>query len=110
MVFHLRLQQPKKATATNKCTSIAGRFDGHVDALKQCTQHRLMQKIQGQTRCPWTPPSGIYLLSIAPVAARVAGKTTTLKKYTYFAGRFDGHCNTAVQYHAHHPMEEVQGF
>jgi hypothetical protein len=26
------------------------------------------------------------------------------------AGHFDGHCNSLVSYHMHHPMEEVQGF
>jgi hypothetical protein len=35
---------------------------------------------------------------------------TTMKKYTYFAGCFDGHDNVPVHYRAHRLMEEVQGF
>ena len=29
---------------------------------------------------------------------------------THFDGRFNGHRDAAVLYHAHRPMEEVQGF
>ncbi len=36
-------------------------------------------------------------------------KQITINKYTLFAGRFDGHRDAAVQYHAHRPVEEVQG-
>ncbi len=31
-------------------------------------------------------------------------------KCTHFAGHVDGHCDVAVQYRAHRPMEEVHGF
>jgi hypothetical protein len=44
------------------------------------------------------------------VAARATGKQTTINKYTYKAGRFDGHGNAPVCNRAHRPMEEVQGF
>ncbi len=91
MVFHLWLQQTKKATVINKCTSIAGRFDGHADALKWYIQHCPMKQIQGHTICPWMLPLVNYLLRIAPVAARAPGKQMKVKKYTYFAGRFVGH-------------------
>jgi hypothetical protein len=33
----------------NKCTSVVGHFDGHGDALEQCTQHRPIQHVQGNT-------------------------------------------------------------
>jgi hypothetical protein len=33
-----------------------------------------------------------------------------MKKYTYFAGSFDGHGDALVHYSAHCPMEEVHGF
>jgi hypothetical protein len=33
-----------------------------------------------------------------------------MKKYTIFAGNFDGHGDALVQYCAHCQMEEVQGF
>jgi hypothetical protein len=39
----------KKAAAANKCTSVLGHFDGHVDAMVQCTQHHTMQHVQGYT-------------------------------------------------------------
>jgi hypothetical protein len=56
------------------------------------------------------PPSGDSLLCIAPAAAKATANETTMKTYTYFAGRFDGHGNVPVQYHAHHPIEEILGF
>jgi hypothetical protein len=56
------------------------------------------------------PPSGNYLLCIAPAAAKATVNKTTLKKCTNFAGHFDGHGGAPVQYRMHHPMEEVQGF
>jgi hypothetical protein len=96
--------------ATNKCTSVAGHFDGHMDALKQYTQHHPMQHVQGYTRSHWTPPAGNYLLCIAPAAARVTANETTMKTYTNFAGSFDGHGDVPVHYRVHRSMEEVQGF
>jgi hypothetical protein len=99
-----------KLTMTNKCISVIGHFDGHGGALGRYRQHRLMQHVQGYLRSHWTPPSGNYLLCIALVAARATGKQTTINKYTYFAGRFDGHGNAPVRNRAHLPMEEVQGF
>ncbi len=56
------------------------------------------------------PALGNYLLCIAPAAARATGKETTINKYTYKAGRFDGHGKLPVRNRAHCPMEEVQGF
>jgi hypothetical protein len=37
-------------------------------------------------------------------------KQTTINKYTYKAGRFDGHGDMPVPNHTHRLMEEVQGF
>jgi hypothetical protein len=104
------LQQTKKATATNECTSIAGHFDGHVDTLKHYMRHSPMKQIQSHTRCPWMPPLVDYSISIAPAATRVTGKQTLMKKYTYFSGHFDGHGDSPVRYRAHHLIKEVQGF
>jgi hypothetical protein len=56
------------------------------------------------------PSSGNYLLRIAPAAARAQGKQTTINKYMFKAGRFDGHVDALVRNPTHHPMEEVQGF
>jgi hypothetical protein len=39
-----------------------------------------------------------------------AGKQTTINKYTYKAGQFDGHGDAPVRNRAHQLMEEVQGF
>jgi hypothetical protein len=97
-------------TTTNKCTSIVGHFDGHGGAPGQYRQHFLMQHVQGYLGSHWMPPLGGYLLCIAPAAAMATGKQTTINKYTYFAGRFDGHGNAPVRNRTHHPMEEVQGF
>jgi hypothetical protein len=59
-----------KSTVTKQCASIAGKFEGHADVLKQCTWHHPMQQIQGHITCPWKPSLGNYLLHITPVAAR----------------------------------------
>jgi hypothetical protein len=99
-----------KAMMTNKCTSSASRFDGRGDAPEQYRWHRPMRHVQGYSSSHWTPPSGDYLLHITPAAARATGKQTTIKKYTYKAGRFDGHGNALVRYRVLCPMEEVQGF
>jgi hypothetical protein len=94
----------------NKGISSTGRFDGHGCAPVQYKAHHPMQHVQGYSRSYWTPASGNYLLRIAPAAARATGKQTTINKYTYKAGRFDGHGNALVRNHAHCPMEEVQSF
>ena len=50
-------------------------------------------------------------ICIALAAARATINKTTMKKYTFFSGLFDGHWGAAVRYYSkHHPMEEVQGF
>ncbi len=99
-----------KMLMTIKCTLSAGRFDGHGGPPVQYEAHRPMQHVQGYTRSHWMPPLGNYLLRIAPAATRATGKQTMMNKYTYFAGRFDGHGNAPVRKCAHCPMEEVQGF
>jgi hypothetical protein len=95
---------------TNKCTSVIGHFDGHGGAPGQYRRHHPMRHVQGYLGSHWTLPSGNYLLCIAPGAARATGKQTTINKYTYFAGRFNGHGNAPVRNRTHCPMEEVQGF
>jgi hypothetical protein len=69
-----------------------------------------MENIQGFAGSHWAPPTGNYLLQIAPVAAGVPFKTTTMKEYSNFAGHSNFHGNAPVQYLAHHPIEEFQGF
>ncbi len=100
----------EKLSMTNKCTSVVGHFDGQGGALGQYRRHRPMWHVQGYLGSHWTLPSGNYLLRIAPAAARATGKQTTINKYTYFAGRFDGHGIAPVCKCAHCPLEEVQGF
>ncbi len=77
MVLSYDYARQKKAAATNKCTSVAGHFNGHAEALKQYMRHCPMQHVQGYTRSHWTLPSGNYSLRIAPAAAR-----TTINKPT----------------------------
>jgi hypothetical protein len=71
-----------KSTMTHKCTLSAGRFDGHGGAPEQYRQHCPMRHVQGYSGSHWMPPSGDYLLRIAPVAARATGKQTTINKST----------------------------
>jgi hypothetical protein len=82
----------------------------HGSAPEQYRWHCLMQHVQGYLGSHWTPPLGNYSLRIAPTAIRATGKQTTIKKYTYFAGHFDGHGGAPVQYRAYCLMDEVQGF
>jgi hypothetical protein len=96
--------------AANKCTSSAGCFDGHGSAPEQCRWHLPMRHVQGYSRSHWTPASGDYLLRIIPASTRATGKQTTINKYTYKAGRFDGHDDAPVRNRAHGPMEEIQSF
>jgi hypothetical protein len=67
---------------TNKCTSVAARFEGLADAPEQYRWHCLKQHVQGYSGSHWTPPSGDYLLRIALVAASATGKQTTINKCT----------------------------
>ena len=99
-----------EATMTNKCTSSAGRFDGHSSAPKQYRWHCLMLHVQGYSRSHWMLPSGNYLLCIAPAAARAAANKTMTEKCTKKTGHFDGHGGAPVQYPTHRPIEVVQGF
>ncbi len=97
MVLSYNYPKQKKAAVTNKCTSIAGHFNGHVEALKQFMWHHPMWDVEGRIGSHWTPPSGDYSLRIAPTDARTTINHTTMNKYTYFAVRFDGHCNAMTQ-------------
>ncbi len=96
-----------EAAMMNKCTSSAGRFDGHSGAPEQYRQHCLMGHVQGYSGSHWTLPSGNYSLRIAPVAARATANETTTKKCTKKTGHLDGHGGAPVQYRAHCPIEEV---
>jgi hypothetical protein len=69
-----------------------------------------MRHVQGYPGSRWMPPSGNYLLRIAPAATGATANKTMMKKWTIFAGHFDGCDGALVQYHAHCLMEEVQGF
>jgi len=64
--------------ATNKCTSVAGHYDGHAETLKQYMWHRPMQHVQGYSGSHWTLPSGDYSLLIASVATRVTSNKTLM--------------------------------
>ena len=63
---------------TNRCTSVAGYFDGHAEALKRYMRHRPMQHVQGYSGSHWMPPSGYYSLHIAPAAARATANNTKM--------------------------------
>jgi hypothetical protein len=70
-----------EAMMTNKCTSFAGRFDGHGGAPEQYRWQCPMGHVQGYSGSHWTPPSGHYSLRIAPAAARATANETTKKMY-----------------------------
>jgi hypothetical protein len=99
-----------KSTMASTCPSVVCHFDGHGGPPVQYEVHCPMQHVQGYSGSNWMPASGDYLLRIAPAAVRATGKQTTINKYTYKAGRFDGHGNGHVRNRAHPPLEEVQSF
>ncbi len=66
---------------TNECTSVVGRFDSHGGAPEWYRWHCPMQYVQGYPRSHWTPPSGDYLLCIAPAAARATSNESTTKNW-----------------------------
>ncbi len=92
------------------CPTAVGHFDSHGSPLVQYKVHCPMQHVQGYSGSHWMPAWGDYLLRIAPAAARATGKQTTINKYTYKAGCFDGHGNALTRNSAHFLMEVVQGF
>jgi hypothetical protein len=81
-----------------KCTLSAGRFDGHGSAPVHYKAHHPMQHVPGCTGIHWIPSSGDYLLLIAPAVARATDNQMTMKKYTYFAGCFNGYNDALVRY------------
>ena len=56
--------------ATNKCSSFAGHFYGHAEALKRYMRHHPMQHVQGYSGSHWMLPLGDYSLLITPEVAR----------------------------------------
>jgi hypothetical protein len=66
MVFSYDYGKQKNGVVKNKCTAIAGHFDGYASALEQYRQHCPMRHVQGYPGSHWTSPSGVYLLHIAP--------------------------------------------
>jgi hypothetical protein len=98
------------AVAANECTSVVGHFDGHGGVPMQYGAHCPIQHDQGFTESYWMPPSGDYLLHIAPVAVRATINTTKMQKYVHFADRFDGHHDAPVLYPTHCLMQEVRDF
>jgi hypothetical protein len=96
-----------KARMANKCTSSAGRFDGHGSEPEQYIQHRPMRHVQGYSGSHWMPPLGNYLLRIAPAAARATANKNNDEKCTKKTGHFDGCGSAPVQYCTHPPIEEV---
>jgi hypothetical protein len=91
-------------------SSVIDRFDGHGGLPVQYKAHCPMQHVRGYSGSHWTLALGDYLLCIAPAAARIKGKQTTINKYTYKAGRFDGYSDGPVRNRTYCPMEEVQCF
>ncbi len=69
----------KEATMTNECTSSTSHFDGLGGAPQQYRWHHPMQHVQGYSGIHWMPPSGAYLIRIAPVAARATANKRTTK-------------------------------
>ncbi len=55
-----------KSTMTSKCTSVMAHFQCLADAPVLCGVHCQMQHVQGYPGSHWMPPSGNYLLRIAP--------------------------------------------
>ncbi len=76
----------------------------NTDGIHQCSMSRANPKpLDASIR-------RLLSLCIALAAARATANKTMMKKGTNFAGHLDGRGGALVQYHAHCPMKEVQGF
>jgi hypothetical protein len=82
-----------KLLMTIKSTSVGAHFDGLADLLVLCGVQCQMQHVQGYCGIHWMPPSGNYLLCIAPGATWATANKKMMKKCTNFAGRVGGHGN-----------------
>jgi hypothetical protein len=63
---------------TNKCTSVAARFEGLANVPEKYRRHCFMQHVQSYSGSHWMLALGNYLLRIAPAAARATDKQTTI--------------------------------
>ena len=63
----------------NKCTSVAGHFDGHGGVPMRYEALRPMKHDQGFTGSHWTPPLVDYSLRIAPAATKATANETTMQ-------------------------------
>jgi hypothetical protein len=63
----------------NECTSVAGSFDSHGDAMVQYRRHHPIKHDQGFTGSHRTASSGNYSLRIAPAAARATINKMTMQ-------------------------------
>ena len=91
-------------------TSSAGHFDDHADASEQCHVASLNVACPGLLRKPREATIGWLRTPYCLGGRQGDNRQTYNEKYTHFAGHFDGHRDAPVLYHAHCPMEEVQGF
>ena len=64
----------------------------------------------GLLQKPLDAAIGQLLAPYRPGGPKGGNQQNNNAKCTHFAGRFDGHRDAPVLYHAHCPMEEVQGF
>jgi hypothetical protein len=81
---------------TNKCTSIIGHFYGHGGAPEQYRRHHPMRHVEDYPGSHWALPLANYSLRTILAAAMATINKTTIKQYTHFAGRLDGHRDAAV--------------
>ncbi len=79
MVLSYDYSNQNRWQRANKCTSIAGHFDGHGGAPVPYVAHLPMQHDQGFAGSHWTPPLGDYSLCIAPAATRATANETMLQ-------------------------------
>ncbi len=61
------------------------RFNARVDAPARHRRYRPIEGVQGFTQSHWTPPSGEYLLRIAPDGQRVRMPLKKYKKVPYLS-------------------------
>jgi hypothetical protein len=77
MFLSMVVGKQKISTATMKCTSFAGCFDG--DVAVQCRAHCPMKYIQSFAKSHWMPPFGKRLCHTAPTATMVDDFNETQK-------------------------------
>jgi len=100
----------KGGDGEQKCTSVAGHFEGHADAHKSIWSSSPNLVCSGLLQKPLDTAIGRLIPPYHPGGCQGDNQQNNDATCTQFAGRFDGPNGGPVLCCMHHRMEEVHGF